>query len=138
MAKSKEPQTVQEAIIAEDEEAVQGHISETVRNLAFAGIGMVSIAGENLQALYQRSLKRGGETVKNMQEQREKARQEQNKLEKVVSQQKAPRPSMPEAVIAKLNLPTRDDIAKLNKQVEALEAAINQLSSEKANQTPQA
>jgi hypothetical protein len=100
-------------------------------NLALAGIGIAGVLGDEAQALYRRSVERGGRTVQRVRERLPRARRPQRRSAKPAGKRcrrSHQASDAYEAVLARLNLPTEADIDALTRQVAELEAKINQLS----------
>jgi hypothetical protein len=101
------------------------------RNLAFASIGIVGVLGDEAQALYRRSIERGGDTIHRVRERLPRARRPQRRSAKPASKRcaRSHRASDAyEAVLARLNLPSEADIDALTRQIAELEAEIDQLT----------
>ena len=100
--------------------APRGGLLGAVRNLAFASIGIVGVMGDELQSLYQRSVQRGGSAVQQMQQARRSRRENPEVAKKVRDEW--------EARFARLGIPTKSEVDKLTKQIDALEEEIDRLS----------
>ncbi len=99
-------------------------VSELARTLTLAGIGAVALARDEAQALMDRMIERGvlaeREARKRMEKLGERSKEQgdqaQSRLERQV-----------EGVMARMNVPTKDDIASLNANVSILSAKIDTL-----------
>ena len=81
-----------------------------VRTIALAGIGLISMLGDRLEAAYERSLQRQGAAPGS----RQKAGVSRLVLDEW------------ETTLARLNLPTKSDLDALSQQMTALEEQIDQ------------
>jgi hypothetical protein len=100
-------------------------------NLALASIGIAGVLGDEAQALYRRSIERGGNTVHRVRERLPRARRPQRRSAKPGDKRRARSHQVSdtsEAVLARLNLPSEADIDALTRQIAELEAQIDQLT----------
>ncbi len=99
-------------------------VSDLARTMVLAGIGAMALFKDEAQSMMDRMVERGmlaqREARKRMEKLGERSKEQgdqaQNKLEKQV-----------EGVLARMNVPTKDDIATLNANVTVLSAKIDTL-----------
>lgn len=113
------------------QEPTSGGLFRFARNLALAGIGVVDVVFDGPQALYQRSIERGEDTVHRLWERVPRGRQLRSIPSRLTSRgEYSGQASDPiAAALARLNVPTAADIDTLTQQVVGLEAKINQLDT---------
>ena len=101
-------------------------------NLALAGIGIVGVLSDEAQALYRRSVERGQDHVRSVQERLEHARIARRSARSARRHSRHAKPAQREleAVLARLNVPTAADINALTQQIGDLETKINQLTDD--------
>ena len=102
----------------------------TARDLVFAGIGIPGLLGDEAQALYRRSVERGGDTVQRVRERLPRAHRPQRRSARPAGKRgrRSRRTSDGlEAALARLNVATAADMDALAEQVAELEARIDQL-----------
>jgi hypothetical protein len=110
-----------------------GSSRSLIQNLTIAGIGLLSLANEYTRSAYRRSLERGELTVKQRQEHHQQADVEKPVPAPEIVQLPAPSQaaaSATENVLKRMNLPSRNDIEALNRQIAALGEKIDELARE--------
>jgi polyhydroxyalkanoate synthesis regulator phasin len=102
----------------------------TARDLAFASIGIAGVLGEEAQTLYERSVERGGNTVRRVREQLPRRRPQRRSARPAGKRGRLSRQASDgfEAALARLNVATAADMDALAQQVAELGAKIDQLS----------
>ena len=104
-------------------------LRRTTRDLVLASIGVVGVLGDEAQALYRRSVERGGGTVKKVKERLKPARGPRRLPARLAGRQTRRSHGAVdeiEAALARLNLPNAADMDLLTQQVAELEAKIDQ------------
>jgi hypothetical protein len=105
-----------------------------VRDLTLASIGILGILGDEAGALYERSIERGHDDVRRIQERLRLPRPGQDGSGRPAARRsKAPEPAAEEwrATLVRLNLPTATEVHVLTQQVAELEAQIERLTQER-------
>ena len=87
-----------------------------IRTIALAGIGLISMLGDRLEAAYERSLQRQSAAPGSRQA---------SGVSRLVFDEW-------EATLARLNLPTKSDLDALSQQMTALEEQIDQIAAQRA------
>jgi hypothetical protein len=102
------------------------------RDLALASIGIAGVLGDEAQALYRRSVERGGSTVQRVRERIPRARMYRRSAKPAGKHRGHAKPAHDEweAALARLNVPTAADINALTRQIGELEAKIDQLNKQ--------
>jgi polyhydroxyalkanoate synthesis regulator phasin len=104
----------------------------TTRDLALASIGIAGVLGDEAQALYRRSVERGGGTVRKAQDRFKRVSNPRRwHVRPAGKRSRHSKPALEEleAVLARLNVPSAADIDALSQQIGELEAKINQLTN---------
>jgi hypothetical protein len=91
-----------------------------LRAVVLAGIGLIGLLGDELQAAYER----GAQQQRGAQQRRQNAG-----VSRLVADEW-------EATLARLNLPTKSDIAQLTQQMTALEEQLDQIVAQRAAHRP--
>jgi hypothetical protein len=101
----------------------------TAGDLALASIGVIDVMLDGPQALYQRSVERGGEAVKRLQDRVPRGRRLRRRAGRLAGkgERSSQTSEQVEAGMARLNAATAADIDALALQVTELEGKINQL-----------
>jgi hypothetical protein len=102
------------------------------RDLALASIGIVGVLGDEAQALYRRSVERGGGTVQRVRERIPHARIQRKSARPAGKHRRHSKQAQDEweAALARLNVPTAADVNALTRQIGELEAKIDQLNKQ--------
>ena len=103
----------------------------TAGDLALASIGIAGVLGDEAQALYRRSVERGGDTVQRVRERLPRAHRPRRRSGRPTGKRgRRSRQASDgfEAALARLNVATAADMDALAQQVAELGAKIDQLS----------